>query len=102
VLKKSILFKKSKEIARGFFKYAYDSLKKVIQVCWFDAISLFFCSRIFTLAMPASVTRLTHTILEGYMYRNMVAPLLAVWYNAFMGACDSFDRLNLTPNAVWR
>jgi Transposase IS4 len=82
---KSILFNKSKKFPRGYFKWVYNILTKVVQICWMDRQPVIFLSNCFGAAKaPGGVGRLTTTS-GKHERRPMVAPLAAKEYNKFMG-----------------
>ena len=58
-LDKEILFKKSKKVSRGFFKWAIDRARRIIQVCWLDRTAAIFISNYYGCNLGDGVLRLT-------------------------------------------
>ena len=97
-IRKDILFKKSKNIPRGFYKFVIDvAHQNVTQICWMDRNPVSLCTSVFGPdRCPYGIQRLTVDLTTGtYRRRPMRAPMVAMMYNMYMGGTDRFDRLKL-------
>ena len=95
-LDKDIVFKKTKNIARGFYKWSYDSVCKVIQVCWLDRNPVLMLSSMLSALPVSGLKRLTWSQEKGYAKQDMQAPEMTREYNKDgMGGGDLCDRMKL-------
>jgi Transposase IS4 len=92
---RQVIFKKRRTIGRGFYQWAFDTINKVVHICWLDRQPVLFLSNVYG-AAPAEggVNRLTTTSGQ-HQRKQMKAPLAAQQYNKYMGGTDVFDRLKL-------
>ena len=93
---KDIMFKKSRKFGRGFFKWSFDHVAKVIQCCWLDRGPVLFMSTMISACIVGGLSRLTWSAEKGYRREDMQCPEMAREYNQEgMGGGDSNDRMKL-------
>jgi len=93
---KENIFKKSRHVARGFFKWSYDTVSKIIQVCWLDRNPVLMLSSMISAMKVGGLQRLTWNSEKGYHRKDMQCPEMAREYNQEgMGGGDSNDRMKL-------
>ena len=73
---RSILYKKAKKYARGFFTFAVDAAKHVIMVCWMDRTPVLMLSTMLGANLAQGVKRLTHLVGMFCIWHTFWLPLL--------------------------
>ena len=107
---KSLLFKKSSKIPRGFYNWSEDSVTGVTQVCWMDREAVPMCSGGFG-ARVVGCDRLTTKpdvgeVVQGTQKRRvrskrMKCPHISKVYNGTMWPVDSGDYMALDTGTSW-
>ena len=84
---KDIMFKKSRKFGRGFFKWSFDHVAKVIQCCWLDRGPVLFMSTMISACIVGGLSRLTWSADKGTGVRTCnVLKWLANTVNHLLGS----------------